>query len=276
MAETISASDAIELMNPALRACYSQVSEFMTGVNQNNITARHKTGDAVADVLNSDDPEKYGKKAAATLATALDIPKQELYRCKVFAETYTAGQVGKLVKRKTTAGRRITWSHLDALIRIPKAETRDALLERVFKEDLNTRALHNLIKQKLGKRGNGKGRPKAAPKTLEGAIAVLERQTKALNELYLVVKEKVDAAIDQPADSVFENYEAAIGDTSAQCKAAAEVLKDVQSLLRSVQTAFAKIGRLKKNQDEFVDQEDEPASKPKPGKKVVLKLRRVA
>lgn len=268
MAEKLSASDAIALMNPALRACYSQVSELMTGVNQNNITARHQTGDLVADVLNADDPDRYGKRAAETLATALDIPKQELYRCKVFAETYTTGQVSKLVKRKTVAGRRITWSHMDALIRIPKAETREALLERVFKEDLNTRALNALIKQKLGKRGNGKGRPKALPKTLEGALAVLERYAKALVELYPTVNEKAYEAIDTPADSVFANYEAAISDTAAQCQAALAALQETQELLRAVQDSFGKIGRLKKNKAEFAP--------PQKGKKVILKLRRPA
>lgn len=267
MAGTISVSDAIGSMTPALKECYSQASELMLGVNQGNITARHQVGDVVADALNSDDVEQYGKKAAAMLAVALDIPKQELYRCKVFAETYTAPQVNRLVKRRTLSNRRLTWTHLDALIRVPKAETREALLEKFFKDDLTTRALQNLIKQKLGKRGSGKGRPKATPKTLEGAVAVLERQAKAMVELYTVVAEKCTLAVDQPADHVFDNNEAVLTDTADQCRAAAESLHALIKLMGTVRTAFGKIGRLKKNQAEFVD--EAPVVKPK---RVKLKL----
>ena len=247
MAESLSVSDIIGEMTPALKSCYDQVCTLMTSVQQGNITARYKTGVIVADALDSTDTQLYGKGAASRLASALNIQKQELYRCKVFASTYTSKEVKKLLTRRTPSGRRITWSHLDALIRIEQPGLRRKLLDRVFAEDLNTRELQRIIKEKCGKRGNGKGRPKASPKTVHGLLAVLDKKFKDILDFYPVATEKLNEAIGTPAEHLFDGYHEYVNSLADQKAAVVEAVKTITNQCQTLELTFNKVGRLKKN-----------------------------
>jgi hypothetical protein len=244
-------SDLLAEMTPALRQCYKQISGLLFDADKNIIIARHKTGKIIQDILDTEDNSKFGKDAAGQLAVALAIPKQDLYRCKVFADTYADGDVKKLVTKTTAGGRRLKWSHVDLIIRIQDDKLRRKMLDRVFANDWSVRELSDAIKDKLGKRGKGKGRPRATPSTPQGAIALLAKQAKTVVDVYSASAKKLDEAVDMPGDFDSKVIKTELSEARPQVKAAIASLQKSLDQLYLIKSAVAKSAAARKNKDVF-------------------------
>lgn len=250
MAAKQDVGDMIGAMPLALRGCYDEVRRALETTTHDGILARHKSGGLLADLLDSADVHKYGKGAARKLSRALDVPTQELYRWRLLHESFSVGDLRKLIARRTASERRITWSHLDVLLRVPVDKLRVSLLEQIFRDDLNVKELSAIIRDKLGKRGEAAGRKKLAPKTLQGVVAVLDRKLQDLNEFYVVATEKIEQAISQPSDNVFDDYATAIDSVTQQRSAAVAAITDMTTKLAKADGVFKKLGRLKASYDD--------------------------
>ncbi len=264
--------DVLDEMTPALRQCYKQISGLLGDANKSTVMSRHKTGKIIKSVLETDDENKYGKDAAGQLALALDMPKQDLYRCKVFADVYSEKEVKALLSRTTSGGRKIKWSHIDLIIRVPDEKLRKKLVEQVFKDDLQVRDLSDLIKQKLGKRGNAKGRPRATPTTPQGAIALLAKQAKTVVDVYTVSSKKLDEAVDTPGDFDSKVIKSELSEAEPQVKAAIASLKKSLDKLSQINSAVKKSAASRKSRDVF-DEAIEAREKAKKAEKKKPKLK---
>ena len=257
-------------MTPALRQCYKQISGLLSEADKSTIVARHKTGKIIQDIMDADDSSKYGKDAAGQLALALDVPRQDLYRCKVFADTYSAGDVKKIVSQTTSGGRKIKWSHVDAIIRIQDDKLRRKMRDKVFKDDLSVRELSDAIKDKLGKRGKGKGRPRATPTTPQGAIALLSKQAKTVVDVYAASAKKLDEAVDMPGDFDGKVIKTELLEAKPQVKAAIASLQKSLDQLSQINVAVKKSAAARKNKDVFDEAIDARKKAAKSGKKLKL------
>lgn len=244
-------SSLLAEMTPALRQRYKQISGLLADVDKDAITARHKTGKIIQDILDAEDNSKFGKNAAGQLAVALDIRKQDLYRCKAFADTYSDSDVKKLIARTTVGGRRLKWSHVDLIIRIQDDKLRIKMLELVFTNDWSVRELSDAIKDKLGKRGKGKGRPRATPSTPQGAIALLAKQAKTVVDVYSASAKKLDEAVDMPGDFDSKVIKTELSEARPQVKAAIASLKKSLDQLYLINSAVKKSAASRKNKDVF-------------------------
>ncbi len=257
-------------MTPALRQCYKQISGLLAEADKSTITARHKTGKIIQDIMDADDSSKYGKDAAGQLALALDVPRQDLYRCKVFADTYSDSDVKKIVSQTTSGRRKIKWSHVDAIIRIQDDKLRRKMLDKVFKDDLSVRDLSDAIKDKLGKRGKGKGRPRATPTTPQGAIALLSKQAKTVVDVYAASSKKLDEAVDTPGDFDGKVIKTELLEAKPQVKAAIASLQKSLDQLSQINVAVKKSAAARKNKDVFDEAIDARKKTAKSGKKLKL------
>jgi uncharacterized protein involved in exopolysaccharide biosynthesis len=150
------------------------------------------------------------------------------------------------------------------------------MLERVFTNDWSVRELAGAIKDKLGKRGKGKGRPRATPSTPQGAIALLAKQAKTVVDVYSASARKLDEAVDMPGDFDSKVIKTELSEARPQVKAAIASLQKSLDQLYLINSAVKKSAAARKNKDVFDEaiaarkKAEKLTSKKQKGKKIKI------
>jgi DNA-binding response OmpR family regulator len=132
-------SDPLQRCIEHLRRLRSQAPDSLT---------RHAIGAAVADLKAR--TAEYGTGAVATAAEALGEDVPTLYRYAGVAERWSAAELARIVARKGSDGRPLSWSHLVVLAAVPSAATRERLMERALSDPLSVRELTVLVQRGAG------------------------------------------------------------------------------------------------------------------------------
>jgi ActR/RegA family two-component response regulator len=167
-------SDPLERCIEHLRRLFSRAPDSLT---------RHAIGSTIADLKAR--PSEYGGGAVATAAVALGEDVPTLYRYAGVAERWSAPELARIVARKGSDGRPLSWSHLVVLAAVPSAATREQLMKRALSETLSVREL-----TVLAQRGD-------AAEALDGPglrAAVLEHDLENLEQRRARCQVELDAA----------------------------------------------------------------------------------
>ena len=142
-----------DAMNASLLREYKQIRARMRS-GATTIEVRHAIGRIVAVVRA--DPERYGKRAVAALATALGRDEATLYRFAQVAARWTTEELAAWIARGRASGHPLSWWHLVKASAIPRKRDREELLERSIDEGLSVRALGRLA-EAASQSGRGGG-----------------------------------------------------------------------------------------------------------------------
>lgn len=148
-AVTVAAQERAELyasMPPALKKVADEFDKKRTGIIQTNIMARHAMGSRVVGILAEDGKEnsRYGEQAVEKLAAYMDMPTNDLYNLRTFAQAYTADDITALMSRVTPGGSPLSYTHLLELSRL-KAGPRKQLTAAAINEGLSAKELQRRI-----------------------------------------------------------------------------------------------------------------------------------
>ena len=190
---------AIGAMTDDCRAVCDEIRNHLSTLSGNEIISYWQIGLRVNRVRS--DPGTYGTAAVDQLATALQIEIGTLYNCARFNATFSSvGEVKTLLKRRTSIGGSIEYSHLVALSRVDEEGLRNKLIEGLFQHGWGVRDLLAQIQTKLGRRGNNpngrKGGTTSPIRSPAAAVATLRRTLTALSEKTPQLVEQFDEYSD--------------------------------------------------------------------------------
>jgi len=127
-------------MDDELRKAYEYIRKTYRDLCDAEIAGRHEIGQVVSNIKN--DPDKYGTRAVAVVATALGCDASILYDAAVVAATWSREEIKELTEQSDAdGGQALTWSHLVELSRVEETAVRDSLVVRVRTENLSVRRL---------------------------------------------------------------------------------------------------------------------------------------
>lgn len=140
-----------------------------------DLRARWDAGAALLAALQCDDGNP---KSCHMLADYLDISPAIVTACVRFHQLYSAADLKELLRT------RLTWSHVQALLRLSRAARR-RLQRKLVDQQLTRQALIRVVRRELGENAvanSAAGRPPAVPVTLDamahdilGKLAVIRR-----------------------------------------------------------------------------------------------------
>jgi hypothetical protein len=138
---------AVQSMNDELRAKAVEIGKLLTESATESSRARYRAGALVVEI--DGDPAKYGRGAVRRVALAVGRDDSTLYDYATVARSWDRKEFLALAARKNSGGVPLSFSHFVALARIEQRRTRDALLERAFRDSLSVRELAALVLSKL-------------------------------------------------------------------------------------------------------------------------------
>jgi hypothetical protein len=234
-------------MNAELSAVYQKIHALLDEVDKSNVLARWSLGREIEGVMT--DERKFEPGAAQKLADALNIDVQELYRYRNFSTKYTKQEITALLKRKTSNGRAITWSHLDHLTRVPTDAARVKLTDAVFDQNLNVRELAAAIQKKFGNRSNNpKGKGKVGPKTPGAALSLLTKHAQSDSDTFAVVGNHMASVIGAPAKFASDDFLGDLVEAKTQLTVIADSATELLESLANAEAAVSRSLRMAKNQ----------------------------
>jgi hypothetical protein len=180
-------------MNDGLREQYEQIRTLLERRDAATVQVRYEAAALVAHVKCAG--TRYGPNAIGKLAHALGRPKAGLYRDAAVAERWPPDIFEQIQRSGVHVP---SWSHWIALAAIPNASQRDALLERVCREDLSVRSVRRLAGRADNARSTPTGRLRAQ---IRGALRRVARSAGKLGVVLghdpvdpILRQEAVDAA----------------------------------------------------------------------------------
>ena len=146
---------------------YEAIRKLLAGAARDEARSRHQVGVLIAGVKKERD--KYGARAVEQLASALGSNVHTLYRCAGVCERWAPDELELLLRRTTTKGQPLSWSHLVLLSGVTSEPRRAELVDRALKDALTVRELLVLVN------AVGRGEPRGGEK----GLVILHRVTRA-------------------------------------------------------------------------------------------------
>jgi hypothetical protein len=132
-----------ETRPPTLESCIERLREI---AEQPRSDATRYAMGAVVNELRAH-PERYGRNAVSTAASAIGEDVPGLYRFATVAERWSADEAMALLKPRR--GRRLLWSHLVAVAPVASAAARRRLLRRALREQLSVRQFAGVLEREV-------------------------------------------------------------------------------------------------------------------------------
>jgi len=174
--------EAVAGMSGDLRSIYDVCYKLYSELTGNDIVLRYEIGQHVAAVL--EEPDKYGTDAAGLLATSLGEPVSWIYSCRRVAGAWSLEEIGAITGKEGPGGKRLTWSHLDAIVKENLSRRdRQSLLSECIKKGLSVRDVNGLVLDLIGKSGNnqaGRQTTYVAPRSPSSALQQMHKATMAI------------------------------------------------------------------------------------------------
>lgn len=157
-----------DTMTPEMRLMYEEFLEIDSQTIDTLLDANRKKGKLLLQI--SQKPDVYG--SVAVLATALGIGVDSLYKIQQFMERYTDQEYLILRDARSSINRRLSWSHVVALLSVADKKLRMRLQRAAVTGNWTSKHLEQVISGTCG--GNqrpGAGRTFHKPGTLrDGAL----------------------------------------------------------------------------------------------------------
>jgi hypothetical protein len=110
----------------------------------------------------------YGAKAVQALKLSFGWDDGVIYQALHVAESFTPGQIEKVVQMRSPEGKPLTYSHVVALSSVEDDSKRENLLRQAVKEGWTSKKLANAAALSAqGKQEERRGRPLAVPKSFD-------------------------------------------------------------------------------------------------------------
>jgi hypothetical protein len=129
----------VEDLSPGLLPVYESIRELLAGAARDEARSRHRVGVHIVEVKRAAD--KYGTRAVERLARALGTNVHTLYRCASVAECWSAEQLDDMLRRTTTKGQPLSWSHFVVVAGVTPARQRGELIDLALRKRLTVREL---------------------------------------------------------------------------------------------------------------------------------------
>lgn len=129
----------VDDLSPGLRPVYESIRELLAGATRDEARSRHRIGVHIVEVKRA--PDKYRAHAVERLAHALGTNVHTLYRCASVAECWSAEQLDEVLRRTTTKGQPLSWSHFVVLAGVTSPKRRAELVDYALRKRLTVREL---------------------------------------------------------------------------------------------------------------------------------------
>lgn len=125
-------------MNSALAAKISLITTLLAECRETEALTRHKVAGHVADIVRN---AKHGDGAKETLANELGWSVDKIAEYESVWDTWSPTQFRKLLKRKSSLGKPLSWTHCVLLAVIDDPAEREAATKEVLLKAMNVREL---------------------------------------------------------------------------------------------------------------------------------------
>jgi hypothetical protein len=273
---------AVEEMNEALYAVYEKADAVLLSEAECVIRARHTLGQLVLQVY-EDSENTYGSKSIEKLSQALGRNTTILYDAKKFVELYSEEEVDQILQARNTSQQPLTWSHMEALIRLQDEDARADMLELALQESLTAGELVKEIQKKSGgKKSNSTGRPLSKPKNFEGYLdsimttseVVIKKATQVWfdEENDLVTAANALEEVDEATLAKLDDTLTELGEHDNIVGELTKALQDVkETLVAKLEAAEKEKKKAAKKAPAKVVAKVAPKAAPKPAPKKVVK-----
>lgn len=156
--------EAHDALPAAMQKIYTQWCKIEGKVISESLDAARKQGKLIHEVMAH--PDKYDGGSIGSLAEALGCAADVLYKLQAFAEKYTDAEYQALCTQQNRIGRRLTLSHVYALLSVTDKAARTRWQKTAMTNNWSAKQLQQAIITSQGSQRPGAGRKLAQPTNL--------------------------------------------------------------------------------------------------------------
>jgi len=162
-------------VNSALLAEAGRIKKLIATNDKNNALKKYVIATRVQRVM--DGEKEFGAGAVKKLGRLLRLEWQLLYRWAEVARAWpTEAVFRKVISQPNKHGIPLTWSHLEALTKLPDNAKRERLIKLALAESLSVRELKEKVSGPIASGGTKPLVKSAAPMSIKDSIIALTKQ----------------------------------------------------------------------------------------------------